>query len=952
MSLSLSRTSPPSSAIDNNGGDPLLEKSPKKFRSTNTWLETKKIQNALEERKSLMEEKRVEKLAQLSQGEWLPSSNLVKVTKQVGRHWTTMGHSHLGGLYLDPEEALFLLEANTIEIYFNGLPMSLQQAYSVLLGSETGCTLEEYRAFAHLTRFGYRVRRHRPEIGGRPRIDDPLEIDVVGIVRKRKSCATEGPKNLVDVDDSVEVVESVKVNTKTSCDGPSPAQLHLPSTSEVNNSATDDDDIKFLEIVDTSKKRKVLSSVVLNDDVEISSASNGNGNVAASAKKSNVEHDNTRRNEDKSLKLEAEKTSDISIHSESDCELELVEERNEKTQPSRGMYERTLFAPVASSSQMSECVSSVDAPSASRNNCRPEAKPNFRGQNTQAPKVAVAEASDDVIVLSDDESKWDVKKAKELLKFYKDISLIELIDISEEDEEGKDARSASGARNNRIDENYDFWGILGRIPILEKGRMVIKMPAPPSQLIPHNIQPTRDEYVVNVSANVDGPHVGDNATRSQESEGGMSSQQGDSQRGAEGERNGNGGVGTSWECPESSSALSQPRDQSGRPRTQPRAVDRGSGGNSYLLPLPQVSQTPTGNNFHPWRNPYARNPTYGSNSSYGSNASYGRSAPYGSNPWNQWPSLNQNMSSMNYYSSPTVSMNVWGNHYQAGSSRSFWSSVVYSERQVGGYPMPNASQQWASSNIPHSHYSALQMNSHNYGHNVSRQSWGGNRMNHRQGPYSSSYGPRSGGRWQRHSGYWPHRGGSRHYGRGGRYPGHMARRSNHQDMTAQDTFAPSVVPRVPHARNWTELKIKSEKTNPGETTVETKPEIIMEDSKNILPLVKPTDSISIDAVQSKLQITRSGKDSYYNSPEAYQSSLSIKFDLYMPNSNFRKSCPGIPRYRLSVVKSDDRIPKLKDTWHLTKDLNDEVPLLFAVSFTENVNFFSFSNVKLPAPLPQ
>lgn len=48
---------------------------------------------------------------------------------------------------------------NCIELIWNGVPCSIQQAYDILI-DESVCTLDEYRVYSQLTRYGYRIRRY------------------------------------------------------------------------------------------------------------------------------------------------------------------------------------------------------------------------------------------------------------------------------------------------------------------------------------------------------------------------------------------------------------------------------------------------------------------------------------------------------------------------------------------------------------------------------------------------------------------------------------------------------------------------------------------------------------------------------------------------------------------------------------------------------------------------
>lgn len=56
-----------------------------------------------------------------------------------------MGHSINGQIWLYPEEALFLLERGMLIIEFQGVPVSIQQAYMLMLTGDEFITLEKYQ---------------------------------------------------------------------------------------------------------------------------------------------------------------------------------------------------------------------------------------------------------------------------------------------------------------------------------------------------------------------------------------------------------------------------------------------------------------------------------------------------------------------------------------------------------------------------------------------------------------------------------------------------------------------------------------------------------------------------------------------------------------------------------------------------------------------------------------
>lgn len=124
----------------------------------------------------------------LSQAVWQQELKLAEITHQVGSHWSKVGQRINKKLYAYPEEALYLLESvrsltqvnkcinlmflinidvkifqGCLEITYNDVPISIQRAYFVLLGSNTGVSVEKYRVYSFLSGLGYKVVRHSPQ---------------------------------------------------------------------------------------------------------------------------------------------------------------------------------------------------------------------------------------------------------------------------------------------------------------------------------------------------------------------------------------------------------------------------------------------------------------------------------------------------------------------------------------------------------------------------------------------------------------------------------------------------------------------------------------------------------------------------------------------------------------------------------------------------------------------
>ncbi|XP_011871903.1 PREDICTED: uncharacterized protein LOC105564262 isoform X2 [Vollenhovia emeryi] len=147
----------------------------KHFEPDNSWLQNVQIEKGLKNRRDLLNIERVERVSELATAEWLPAQKKALVTKRSGQDWSNFGQERNGSLYLLPEEALFLMETNCLELIWNGLSCSIQQAYEILIDDST-CTLEEYRVYSQLTRYGYRIQRYFYEESDKCNRTDELTI--------------------------------------------------------------------------------------------------------------------------------------------------------------------------------------------------------------------------------------------------------------------------------------------------------------------------------------------------------------------------------------------------------------------------------------------------------------------------------------------------------------------------------------------------------------------------------------------------------------------------------------------------------------------------------------------------------------------------------------------------------------------------------------------------------
>ncbi|KAG7302930.1 hypothetical protein JYU34_012923 [Plutella xylostella] len=157
-----------------------------------SWLEQKQIQSAVEARKHLIEVPRIDKCGVLSHANWNEELGLAEVTQQVGGYWSHLGHHDRNQLYLNPEEALYLMETNCLHLKYNEVTVSLQQAYSLLLRGKI--SIIHYKVYASLSRVGYKVFRH----------DGPPERPSVAII---SDTLVEDSKEYTGVQEETEGVE-------------------------------------------------------------------------------------------------------------------------------------------------------------------------------------------------------------------------------------------------------------------------------------------------------------------------------------------------------------------------------------------------------------------------------------------------------------------------------------------------------------------------------------------------------------------------------------------------------------------------------------------------------------------------------------------------------------------------------------------------------------------------
>ncbi|GAB0092552.1 hypothetical protein DMENIID0001_075540 [Sergentomyia squamirostris] len=93
-------------------------------------------------------------------GEYCPETDKVLLKKVFGT-LQIFGQTNAAETFLEPHEALYLIEMNRLIVFYNSVVMSLEQAYTIFLNY---ISPEEYFVFASLSKLGYIVKKFYPGI--------------------------------------------------------------------------------------------------------------------------------------------------------------------------------------------------------------------------------------------------------------------------------------------------------------------------------------------------------------------------------------------------------------------------------------------------------------------------------------------------------------------------------------------------------------------------------------------------------------------------------------------------------------------------------------------------------------------------------------------------------------------------------------------------------------------
>ncbi|VVC88991.1 unnamed protein product, partial [Leptidea sinapis] len=205
----------------------LPERGSKDVRPSGTLLEQKQIESALEARKSFISVERIEKRGNLSRAEWKNELMLAEVIHKVGGHWQYLGHNVGKKLYLEPEEILYLMESNCLQLTYNGVTVSLQQAYTLLM--KGNISLLQYKVYASLSRMGYKVIRHKIPAKIEASTENKILVSDEPIVKKELCSTSEMAIKENSTNNDSEIINDTHNQVETS------ASISLP-TEDLNQS--------------------------------------------------------------------------------------------------------------------------------------------------------------------------------------------------------------------------------------------------------------------------------------------------------------------------------------------------------------------------------------------------------------------------------------------------------------------------------------------------------------------------------------------------------------------------------------------------------------------------------------------------------------------------------------------------------------------------------------------
>lgn len=122
-----------------------------------------RTEECMENLQNLLRLERVVLSNKISRGIFERDENRVRMVSTSGK-WNNNGYYEGNVNYLRPHEVLYLMEMSKLEVTFETVPMSIEQAYAIFLDDGNEVKFEEYLVFSYLSRAGYFVNIHKPDV--------------------------------------------------------------------------------------------------------------------------------------------------------------------------------------------------------------------------------------------------------------------------------------------------------------------------------------------------------------------------------------------------------------------------------------------------------------------------------------------------------------------------------------------------------------------------------------------------------------------------------------------------------------------------------------------------------------------------------------------------------------------------------------------------------------------
>ncbi|KAI4457019.1 trna-splicing endonuclease subunit sen54 [Holotrichia oblita] len=123
----------------------------------NTEEELTLISSNMETLKTTLDFPRVDRRCKRSLAVWLEDKHVAKVIK---KHYRNYGYQNMSGMYLFPEETLFLLETNKLELLWKNIPVTIEQGYNLIIKYEI-LPLDEYKIYKKIALRGFKMNLKR-----------------------------------------------------------------------------------------------------------------------------------------------------------------------------------------------------------------------------------------------------------------------------------------------------------------------------------------------------------------------------------------------------------------------------------------------------------------------------------------------------------------------------------------------------------------------------------------------------------------------------------------------------------------------------------------------------------------------------------------------------------------------------------------------------------------------